>query len=57
MGCYTGMLVGRVGGSREGRNTVLEKNKKIKFVFNLFSIVNYPHRVVNVVYDVQILKL
>ena len=53
MGCYRGMLVGRVG----GRNTVLEKNKKNNFDFNLLSIVKYLHRVVNVLYDVQLLKL
>ena len=52
MGCYRGMLVGRVGGG-----ILFYKKIKNNFDFNLLSIVNYPHRVVNVLYNVQLLKL
>ena len=36
---------------------LLYKKIKNKFDFNLLSIVKYLHRVVNVLYDVQLLKL
>ena len=52
MGCYRGMLVGRVGGG-----ILFYKKIKNNFDFNLLSIVNYPHRVVNVLYDVQLFIL